>query len=202
MFKCKIVSFQALVHTLSFCSPTPQKAASERPPHPSWRHRPRHIWRPIHQQADPLFTPARIYLILSTLSYFFFRSGTSDCLPPFSQVEPGRWVPGSCKCLGSCAELLQPPASQDQHEGWLCLLWGWSFKVQGTADLNNDGKYLIIQPPLAFCRPTWPDLCLSHLRPGFRKIMRKEINQKNIIWVLSVYRYFYKYMFSRTCFLT
>ena len=33
--KRKIVSFQALVHTLSFCSPTPQKAASERPPHPS-----------------------------------------------------------------------------------------------------------------------------------------------------------------------
>ena len=73
--------------------------------------------------------PEYIYLILPTLSYFFFRSGTSDCLPPFSQVEPGRWVPGSCKCQGSCVGLLQPPASQDQHEGWLCLFWGW-FKVQ------------------------------------------------------------------------
>ena len=198
MFKCEIVSFQALVHTISFCSPTPQKAASERPPHPSWRHRPRHIWPPIHQQADPLFTPARIYLILSTLSYFFFRSGTSDCLPPFSQVEPGRWVPGSCKCRGSCDGLLQPPASQDQHEGWLCLLWGW-FKVQQISIMME-----IFENSATSCfLPTTMAWSLFEPPPSwFQKKCEKRNQTKNIIWVLLVYRYFYKYMGSRTCFLT
>ena len=132
VFKCKIVSSHFKLWFTLFLSA---------PPHPKrlpQKDRPillddtgRAIYGDQSTNRPTLYShqPEYILFFPPYPMYFFFRPGTSDCLPPFSQVERGRWEPGSCKCQGSCAELLQPPKSQDQHEGWLCLFWGSSFRV-------------------------------------------------------------------------